>query len=119
MSRYALVKKTTKLVANVCEWDGNTATWTSPVDCDAVRTDVGNIGDLYDPLAGTFTTPAPIPDPLAADLQRLFDYMPGSGSAVAAAVSAFIADTTKDPATRATMAAVRSLIRVLRAVTAS
>ncbi len=68
-----------------------------------------------DPRSGTlFAEPdPPPPSALDADGQRLWDYMPVSGTATAQAVSAFIADTTKDPALRATMATLRSAIRKL------
>ena len=95
------------------DWDGDVSTWSPPSDCDAIASDTANIGDSYDAATDSFTaSPAPA-DPLASDLARLYSYMPISGSAVAQAVNAFIADTTKDAATRATMAALRSMIRVL------
>lgn len=112
MSRYALVAKIApRTVRNVCLWDGDVTKWTPPADCDPVVSEVANVGDLYDPVAQTFTAQAVVLDPLDVDGQRIFDYMPVSGSAIAGQVSAFIQDGTKDPAIRATMAALRSLIR--------
>lgn len=116
MARYALVDRATRVVRNVCEWDGDAAKWAPPADCDPIVSTCASPADVYDPAAGTFTAPAPTPDPLAADLQRLIDYMPVSGSATAQAISAYIADGTKPPELRATMAALRSLIRVVRGI---
>lgn len=72
------------------------------------------VDDETDPRTGTtFAAPAAPPDPLAADKQRLWDYMPASGSASAQAITAYIGDPSKDAATRVTLATLRSLIRVL------
>lgn len=65
-------------------------------------------------LAALPPPPAPpAPPDLTADRQRLYNYMPVSGSPTAQAVSAYVGNTANDPAIRATMATLRSLIRVL------
>lgn len=89
------------------------ATYTPPVGYELVPTDTANIGDTY---SGSSFTPGPdaTGDPLTTDKQRLYDYMPASGSTIAGLVTAYIADNTKPPEIRATMAALRSLIRVVR-----
>ena len=110
-------------------WYAGTRATTAPSFTDDGRADAEQIaaacgfaaGDVEpialadgdpDPRSGMFfAEPATPPIPLDADGQRIYDYMPVSGSAAAQTVSAYLADTTKDPAIRATMATLRSLIR--------
>lgn len=71
---------------------------------------------------GTLTALAasvPGTDPYAPDFLTVFNYMPVSGSAVSGLVTTFINSTTNDPALRATMAALRSTIRIIRGLAAS
>jgi hypothetical protein len=114
VARCAVVRIADKRVVNVVEYDGGPG-WAPPANHEVVPSDTANIGETW---TGSAFTPAPAaaPDPLAADKQRLFDYMPVSGSPVAQAVSAYIVDNTKPPEVRATMAALRALIRVVRSI---
>lgn len=91
-------------IAAACGWSAGAV---EPVTQDA---------SLPDPRTGTlFSEPVsePPPDPLAADKQRLWEFMPASDSATATAVTNYIANANNPPALRATMAALRSLIRVV------
>lgn len=58
MSRYALIRD--GIVDNVCEWDGDTATWTPPEGVEAVlASDPCGPGWTYD--GATFSPPPPPP----------------------------------------------------------
>lgn len=60
------------------------------------------------PTFAEAATPVP---PLDADDQAIYDFMPASGSAASGAVTAYIGNAANDPATRATMRALRGVIR--------
>ena len=59
--RFTIVEQATGLVLNVIEWEGDTETWRPPEGCNAVQSDVANIGDTWD---GTNFLPPPAPPAL-------------------------------------------------------
>lgn len=110
-TRKAVYRLADGLVDNIIALEAG-AQWTPPAGHDIVDDSASQaqIGGTWD---GTkFTAPPPfVPDPLDVDGQRIYDYMPVSGSATATAVTNYIQNTANDPAIRATMATLRSLIR--------
>ena len=52
--RFAVIDEKTKKVVNVIEWDEKTD-WKPPIGHYLVKTDIDDIGDLYDPEKQTFT----------------------------------------------------------------
>lgn len=60
MFRYAMVNEATGVVDNVCNWDGELATWTPPAGYTMVRlTDEQHyhVGMLWTYANGVFTAP--------------------------------------------------------------
>lgn len=51
MNRHAIINQENKVV-NVVIWDGRE--WIPPRNHMVVRTDTGNIGDIYDPVKNIF-----------------------------------------------------------------
>jgi hypothetical protein len=56
MFRYAVVNAD-NLVVNVIIWDGESR-WSPPSGCFVVRSDACDVGQIYDPVAETFSYPA-------------------------------------------------------------
>jgi hypothetical protein len=57
MARYAMVHHVTGFVANVIEWDGDTATWQPPDGYDMVEDREGKAGPGFTYKNGQFTPP--------------------------------------------------------------
>ena len=83
MSRWCIVNPDTKEVINICEWDGNTDTWSPPKDVLMIPApDDTNAGDiLEDEKNGTFTRPEPLPEklPEKTDVEKLQDILIAKG----------------------------------------
>lgn len=59
--RYAIVQNSDNVVVNVVMWNGDTGPtgWQPPEGTFVIQTEIGNIGDTYNPDDGSFTPPPP------------------------------------------------------------
>jgi hypothetical protein len=57
MARYAMIQTASKIVVNVIEWDGNTATWKVPTGYEMIEDSKGEAGPGFTWNGTTFTPP--------------------------------------------------------------